>query len=322
MTSTELKQKWSGLSDNTVTTGFRSLRISPDCICELYIGVSKENKRCLILALPANKHLNFKGIQKENLSIEYFVEKNLIVLQLIDNDYHDLFDDLILSLYHGIKGISQVDEYSNYFIEAFYRWSEFFEDKKSDSLSEDAIKGLMGELLVLKSLINDPNRTEINFILNSWKGPYDKGNDFELETKNLEVKTKSPSGIDVKISSEFQLEVSTGKGLEMIVVSLLSDFTVGINIRELIFEIKKLVQESSGENSILWKALSQKNITAKNVSQYDKYKFKPIDSISYNCASDDFPKLNRSNIPDEISGLKYNLRTNLLTPFIIEQRDF
>ncbi len=322
MTSTELKQKWSGLSDNTVTTGFRSLRISPDCICELYIGVSKENKRCLILALPANKHLNFKGIQKENLSIEYFVEKNLIVLQLIDNDYHDLFDDLILSLYHGIKGISQVDEYSNHFIEAFYRWSEFFEDKKSDLLSEDAIKGLMGELLVLKSLITDPNRTEINVILNSWKGPYDKGNDFELETKNLEVKTKSPSGIDVRISSEFQLEVSAGKGLELIVVSLLSDFTVGISIRELIFEIKKLVQESSGENSILWKALSQKNITAKNVSQYDKYKFKPIDSISYNCASDDFPKLNRSNIPDEISGLKYYLRTNLLTPFIIEQRDF
>ncbi len=318
----ELKQKWSGLSENPVTSGFRSLRISADCICELYLGVSKEGKRCLILSLPSNKHLDFKGIQKENLSIEYFGEKNLIVVQLTDSDFNDLFDDLVLSLYHGIKSISQVDEYSNHFIEAFYRWSEFFEDKKSDSLSEDAIKGLMGELLVLKSLITDPNRTEINFILNSWKGPYDKGNDFELETKNLEVKTKSPSGIDVKISSEFQLEVSPGKGLELIVVSLLSDFTVGINIRELIFEIKKLVQESLGENSIFWKALSQKNITAKNVSQYDKYKFKPLNSISYNCASDDFPKLNRSNIPDEISVLKYNLRTNLLTPFIIEQRDF
>ncbi len=322
MTSTELKIKWSGLSDNTVTSGFRSIRISPDCICELFIGVSKENKRCLILALPANEHLKFKGIQKENISIKYFLENNLIVLQLIDNDYYDLFDDLILSLYHGIKGMSQFEEYSNHFIEAFFRWSEFFEDKKSDSLSEDAIKGLMGELLVLKSLITNPNGTDINFILNSWKGPYDKGNDFELETKNLEVKTKSPSGIDVKISSEFQLEVSTGKGLELIVVSLLSDFTVGISIRELIFEIKKLVQEYSGENSILWKALNQKNITAKNASQYDKYKFKPIDSISYNCASEDFPKLNRSNIPDEINNIKYNLRTNLLTPFIIEQKDF
>jgi hypothetical protein len=143
-----------------------------------------------------------------------------------------------------------------------------------------------------------------------------------LENKNLEVKTKSPSGIDVKISSEFQLEVSPGKGLELFVVSLLGDFTVGIHIRDLILEIKKLVQESYGDNSVLWKALSQKNITAKNMSQYDRYRFKPINWISYNCADENFPKLSRSNIPEEISGLIYSLRTNLLPSFIIEQGDF
>ena len=322
MTSIELKQKWSGLSENPVTVGFRSLRISADCICELYLAVSKEGKRCLILSLPSNKHLDFKGIQKENLSIEYFRGKNLIVLQLTDSDFNDLFNDLILSLYHGIKSISQVDEYSNHFIQAFYRWSEFFEDKKSDLLSEDAIKGIIGELLILKLLITTPDKPEINFLLKAWTGLYDKGNDFELESKNLEVKAKSPSGSDVRISSEFQLEVSPGKGLELFVVSLLSDFTVGIHIGDLIMEIKKLVQESSGDNTILWKALSQKNITAKNVSQYDRYRFKPVNWISYNCAAENFPKLSRSSIPEEISSLKYILRTNLLTSFIIEQSDF
>ena len=90
---------------------------------------------------------------------------------------------------------------------------------------------------------------------------------YELDySKNLEVKTKSPSGVDVKIASEFQLEVSPGKGLELFVVSIQSDFSVGIHIRDLIMEIKKLVQESSGDSTILWKALSQKNITAKNVN--------------------------------------------------------
>jgi hypothetical protein len=322
MTSIELKQKWTGLLENPVTSGFRSLRISADCICELYLGVNKEGKRCLILALPYDKFLDFKGIQKENLSIEYFREKNLIVLQLTDSDFNDLFDDLILSLYDGIKSLSQVDEYSNHFIQAFYRWSEFFEDRKSDLLSEEAIKGIMGELLILKLLITAQDRPEINFLLKAWTGLYDKGNDFELENKNLEVKTKSPSGFDVRISSEFQLQASPGKGLELFVVSLLSDFTVGIHIRDLIIEIKKLVQESSGDNTILWKALSQKNITAKNVSQYDRYRFKPVNCISYNCGDEDFPKLNRSNIPEEISGLKYTLRTNLLTSFIIAKRDF
>ncbi len=322
MTIIELKQKWSGLIENPVTSGFRSLRISADCICELYLGVSSEGKRCLILALPGNKRIDFKGVQKENLSIEYFGEINLIVLQLTDIDFSDLFDDLVLSMYHGIKSITQVDEYSNHFIQAFYRWSEFFEDKKSDLLSEEVIKGIMGELLVLKLLITNTNKAEINFLLKAWTGLYDRGNDFELENINIEVKTKSPSGIDVRISSEFQLEVSPGKGLELFVVSLLSDFTVGIHIRDLILEIKNLVQESSGDNTILWKALSQKNITAKSVGQYDIYRFKPVNWVSYNCAAENFPKLSRSNIPEEISGLKYTLRTNLLASFIIEQRDF
>jgi hypothetical protein len=322
MKSNELKQKWSRLSENTITIGFRSLRISADCICELYLGVGKEEKRCLILALPDNKRLNFKGILKENLSIEYFGEKNLIVLQLNDIDFKDLFDDLIISLYHGIKNISQANEYTNHFIQAFYRWSEFFEDKKTDLLSEDAIKGIIGELLILKLLITTPSKTEINSLLKAWTGLYDKGNDFELESKNLEVKTKSLSGIEVKISSEFQLEVPPGKGLELVVVSIISDFSVGINIKDLISEIKKLVHENSGDNAILWKALSQKNITAKNVSLYDRYRFKPINWISYNCADEKFPKLNKSNIPAEINGLKYTLRTNLLNSFIIDQNYF
>lgn len=322
MTNIELKQKWSGLSENPATSGFRSLRISADCICELYLGVSREGKRCLILSLPESKHLDFKGVQKENLSIEYFGEKNLIVLQLTDIDFSDLFDDLVLSLYHGIKDVRQVDKYSNHFIQTFYRWSDFFEDKKSDLLSEDVIKGIMGELLVLKLLITSPDRPEINFLLKAWTGLYDKRNDFELELKNLEVKTKSPSGIDVEISSEFQLEVSPGKGLELYVVSLQSDFTVGIHIRDLILDVKKLVQESFGDNTILWKALSQKNITAKNMNQYDRYRFQPINWVSYNCAHENFPKLSRSNIPEEISSLKYILRTNLLTSFIIGQSSF
>ena len=130
MTNSELQQKWSVLSESQATSGYRSLRISSECICELFLGVSKDGKRCLILALPANKHIDFKGIQKENLSIEYFREKNLIVLQLTKIDFNDLFDYLILSLYHGIRSISQVDEYSKHFVQEFYKWSEFLKDKK------------------------------------------------------------------------------------------------------------------------------------------------------------------------------------------------
>jgi len=316
-----LEEKWNNITYNGKSI-FEFIRIDSICIPELNIGFNSKFNRCLILELPKESKVDFQSTIKQNLSIEFYKDTNYIVIQLTDNTFYDLFNDLIISLYHKIKRISNVNDYSKELIQTFYKWSEFFDDKKSDLLSEEAIRGLFGELLVLRSLITYKGRTEINFILNSWKGPYDKATDFELENKDLEVKTKSPSAIDVKISSEFQLEVSPGKGLELFVVSLLSDFTIGIHIRDLILEIKKMVQESFGDNTILWKALSQKNITAKNVGQYDIYRFKPVNWISYNCAAENFPKLSRSNIPEEISGLKYTLRTNLLTSFIIEQSDF
>lgn len=318
----ELKQKWSALTANPAIKGFRSLRISTDCICDLFQAVNKDGNRCLILSLPHNIELDFIGKNKKKLSIEYFREKKILVLQSNDNNFNDLFDDLILSLYRGIKSINKVEEYSKYFIQTFYRWSEFFEDRKTDELSEEIIKGLMGELLVLKLFINKPERPEINVLLNAWTGPYNKANDFELETKNIEVKTKSPNVIDIKISSEFQMEILPGKGLELYIVSLSSNYSVGINIRELITEIKILIEDSFGDISILWKALNQINITAKNISLYDKYRFKPENWIAYNCAGDIFPKLCRSNLPDEISGLTYKLRINLLNSFIIEQKEF
>jgi len=301
---------------------FEFKRIDSVCIPELNLGYNPQLNRCLILELPRKNKVDFKSVIKQNISLEFFKETNYIVIQLTDSGFNDIFNDLIISLYERIKNISDVDEYSQLFIYSFNKWSEFFDEKKSDLLSEDAIKGIMGELLVLKLLITSPDRPEINFLLKAWTGLYDKGNDFELELKNLEVKAKSPSGIDVKISSEFQLEISPGKGLELYVVSLQSDFTVGIHIRDLILEIKRLVQESSGDNTILWKALGQKNITAKNVNQYDRYRFQPINWICYNCADENFPKLSRSNIPEEINALKYILRTNLLTSFIIRQSSF
>src|SRR5687767_9286222 len=102
MTRLELQQKWAAISEH-LATGYQALRISSDCICDLFIGVNKEGNRCLLLALPKDLRLQLIGIQKENLSIEHFVEKNLIVLQLTQRDYEDLFDDLVISMYNGIK---------------------------------------------------------------------------------------------------------------------------------------------------------------------------------------------------------------------------
>ena len=318
----ELKKKWDQLSINSSSKGFKSLRISSQCFSDLFIGVDQEGNRSLILSLPSGFDFHFDGIIKENMKIEFFKEKNVIVLQLCDKSFYDLFDDLILSLYSRIRDIEEPNEYCKELIYTFSRWSEFFESKSNDLLDENVIKGLFGELLVLKSLVVQSNVHTINQTLLSWQGPYDKAHDFELSNKNLEVKTKDLSQIDIKISSEFQLQNELGKTLELVVVIVERNSIVGICISDLVLEIKKNIVELLGDSFIFLKAIGQKRITQKNMYQYDKILFKPIQIIAYDCSLNDFPKLIRNNIPKEINKVIYNLRISELKKFIISKTNF
>jgi len=317
-----LKEKWSLLKKGSSTNGFTSLRISATCISEIFIAVSQEGHRCLILSLPERIKANINSVIKEKLSLIHYSDTNYLVLALHTDDYIDLFDDLIRSLYNAIYDIPDDKDSLKIFIQTFYKWSEFFEDEKSDRLSKDIIKGIFGELWVLKSLLEKNDFSKVNDILGSWKGPYDQGHDFILDEKDIEVKTKDISKLDIRISSEYQLENDHGKALELLVVSVEDDIVNGTSIKDIVIEIKNIVINMLGDVSILLKALRLKGLTLKNIGIYDNYRFKPVSKTVYDCDNDKFPKLIRSEMPSMINNVKYNIRLNLLKEFILRQEDY
>lgn len=318
----ELNSKWKNLSEKNEIKGYKALRISPDCIPDLFIGLNQEGKRCLILFLPEQSDIRFKGSEKENLTLEFHMEKNIIVIKLNDQNFFDLFNELLLSLYNRISNITTPQVYTQELIQTFYKWSEFFDDKKNSFLSNEEIKGLYGELLVLLGFLEETDSFKINSILRAWKGPYNKSNDFEFEEKNIEVKTKEVTKPDIKISSEYQLEQEFGKGLELIVVLVENDIVNGASISDLIIMIRNVIRRKYGEISIFLKAINQKGLSFKNATQYNNTRFKVLRQITYNCESDEFPKLIRSLLPDQIRNVRYNIRINTLESFIISQKIF
>ena len=287
----------------------------------LNVGLNAALQRCLILELPKKTNLILPNSIKQNLSLEYYENSKCLCIVLLDNMFYDLFDDLILSIFNRIAEISDSDEYSREFINSFYKWSSFFENKKSERLTKDQIKGLFGELLFLKNqLLN--STLNVDDILKSWKGPYDEGHDFVFDFKDFEIKTVENSKNNIRISSEFQLESEKGKELELVVVSVITVAMNGVSIKNLIDEIKVIVLNNFGDNSILLNALFQKGLTFSNLIFYDIYKFQLIKETSYNCNDEKFPKLNKSNLPIEINVVKYNIRLNLIGDFIINETKY
>ena len=320
--SDNLDVLWAGLT-YTGNSEFEYTRIDDgDSIPEVSLGFNSKLNRCLLLELPKVHNVDFQTSIKQNLTLSFFSDTGYIVLELTDSSYTDLFNDLIISIYQRIYQLADVDEYSKIFIQMFYKWSEFFDDKKSEKLSQDMIKGLFGELFVLKTLIEDSSSSHLNDLLHSWKGPYDEGHDFVLDQKNIEVKTKEVSKLSVKISSEYQLEPEADKALELLVLSVESNPVKGRSLRLLLADVKDMIINKLGDVSIVLTALSQKNITAQNIYQYDNYRFEVLEEVAYDCNNSEFPKLTKANTPKAIGSIQYTLHLSYLDEFILSTKKY
>ena len=321
--SYEFILKWENLQKNsTEREGINALLAFTDCIPELFIGIDKDEKKCLILALPQPIKVQLNKIKKEKISIEYFKKSNYIIITLLIDSYSDLFNDLIFSLYNKIKNISNPNKYSNEFINSFFKWSNFFDDNISSRLSDEAIKGLFGELVILKDFIKESESINVNYYLDSWKGPYGNSHDFILNERDIEVKTKELTKLDIHISSEYQLESEAGKKLELQVLSVTFDTIEGLSLFELVNEIKEIVQRKSGEITILFDALMQKGLSLNNLHEYDNFRYSMSNIKVFDCSNPEFPKLVKSNISESIKNLKYNLSLNHLEKFILSETTF
>lgn len=316
-----IEAKWSTL-DKELIKGYRAIRLSNDCTPELNIGYNEKENRCLILELPASNYFDISPVTKQNIILEYFKDVNYVVIELINPHYIDLFSDLVLSIYIRIKKYGSPKEYVAQFLNTYVKWTSLFETHYSKKLSEEKVQGLFGELFTLKNLISNTYAHELNLILKSWKGPYDRSNDFEFEEKNIEVKTKQESTRHVRISSEFQLDAKGKKDLDLLIITVRSDYTHGVSVHDLLMKIKNVINSQAGDLSILYTALKEMSLTCDNLKNYNNYRYSVIKTESFNAGHNDFPKLIASRIDESISKLKYNLNVRNLSPFLIREQKF
>jgi hypothetical protein len=326
MNASQLEELWLNLK-NKNRSSFITLRINSTCKPNLNLGVNATQNRCLLLMLPKGFNISFIGEIKENIKTTYNKKENCIVLELLDGYYHNLFNDLIISLYFKINKIEDVKESTSIFISTINKWASFLAKARGDKLTKEVIKGLYGELTVLDELLIKSSFTDVNKVLQSWQGPYDTNTDFIFDKKNIEVKTKNYDSSIVRISSEFQLDDEPGKDLELLVVSLETDNKLGEDIEALVNKVKGRILDANGDVSILFEALAQKNLFTYNLKEYNNYKFTLKKHETYSCNmilenNEVFPRLMDTLLPNYIKKVKYNINMQELNSFIVAQKIF
>ena len=71
MDISSLKSKWNNVLSFQNKKGYKALRISSECVPDLFIATDIDGYRCLLLFSPKNIPLKIKGADKDKLTLSY-----------------------------------------------------------------------------------------------------------------------------------------------------------------------------------------------------------------------------------------------------------
>lgn len=226
--------------------------------------------------------------------------KRALEFQLVYNSFEEEFQRLCWDM---IEVTAESPRPLNDMIARYMSWQRLLQYYKQGKMSFERQKGLLGELLFLRELIQRSNPR--NAVM-SWCGPDGSDQDFLFETTWVEVKTVSLASSSVKISSLEQLEQES-KGI--LVIYILEKTTPGeqrVFLPKVVADIRNLLIDDALALDKFNMRLFKYGYRDKDEDDYRQNVFRLIEKRSYD-VTDEFPKLTKKNVPVELTACKYEL---------------
>ncbi|PAW61699.1 MAG: hypothetical protein B9S37_04465 [Verrucomicrobiia bacterium Tous-C3TDCM] len=216
---------------------------TPDSGQRLRVGIELPSKVRLLLFSADTVALPPRAAWPECRGLELLIDhgtlgKSTLVIRLRDPRGKDVFTALAEDLAKKAVGGTEADA-ARRVIAGLARWQRFLASI-GRSLSDEARRGLWGELKILEDIIMPCVGIEVAMI--AWKGPFGVAQDFQLTDVALEVKTRAAkSPAVVRISSERQLHAEPWKHLILIQVAVDEQDGAGETLPDRISKLRKQV---------------------------------------------------------------------------------
>lgn len=284
-------------------------RIDSTYSVNIFVGFDADGRMAVVIT----ENSIFKSIRSTKLiEVELKMRndgKMALSFSLLDTAYESLF----LIFCNDIIAICEKAGSDQAIVCAITRWKywkEMFGKRKQTVLDKQEIKGLVGELLILKECIL--TRWGEEKAVQAWMGPLLGHKDFEIDNTWYEVKSVNENAIQVKISSFEQLE-SEEKG-HLVVVRLEDTSAVAensININKLVLEIIGLISDVENLNILQTKL---DNIGYSFDEEYNSWNFLYKGRQSY-YVDDTFPRIRKKDVDNAIGNAQYTIMLNGIERF-------
>ena len=188
---------------------------------------------------PDFKNYKFKGLFIE---IYEFENSNELHIYLLDNQLKDIFSLFIENIIEEISKCVTENEALVETSNVVLKWKKLFDKINFQGLTVERQKGLIGELLLFNSLLDE--EYPIDKLLESWTGPDYNDKDFHFGSFGIEVKLTSSKVPKVKISSERQLDNENLTKLYLVLFIVEEVKDKGFSLNSIIEEIREKINNN------------------------------------------------------------------------------
>lgn len=311
----KIEDPWKGLSPGNIN----AKRVNQSGRYDFFWIVSEHEEPGLVLRLPTDIE-EVKPLPKmRNIDLAYrdVGGGRVLAVLLRDTEQRELFSALCHDIVGAGEEASGIQDALQRSVRRTLRWHHLLRGGRSDLLTLEEQRGLLGELQFLGRLIELLNPRAA---IEGWKGPTGSSKDFELDGCLVEVKARRGAAKPfVQISSEDQLADVDGCRLFLVVSSV--DAAVkpnGLTLTDHVLALDKLFAATDAEAYQLW----EEAILASGFAFEDDYsdrRWTIGKSVQFEVGPG-FPRI-AVPVPAGVSGVRYSIGLDACSPFAVDAGD-
>ena len=301
MTKTELSSLWKSVNSHGHNNVGR--RIDPAHPLSFFVSYDEDENMQIMLISPYLPQMPLSSKQIKVRANERADHKYAICLSLTDNSLKEMFIALCWDLVDCSYNIPDDKTGVVRVINRFKKWQKLFEKERSNGMNANQVKGLIGELTVLKDICIPKYGAAAS--VEGWMGPLYSDRDFTLSDVWYEVKTVSLSKDTITISSLDQLDISDDGLLIICRIERASESENGaFTLNTLIEEIERIIAADQRILTVFSNRLTFCGYNKDEETSKDFYKSYELEKYTVNTS---FPRLRRSELPNSITNGSFEL---------------
>lgn len=313
MEMTKIENIWLGLEgDNFSHPGLLYKRYSAEVLPDVFIALKAPEKlRCIAFRISVsfsfdeNQWNKLKDIKIETLPDEQDKSKKFLLILLLNRQHKDIFSTLCEDLIFGVSEVLTEEILVEKLLERLTKWQSLFEKVGKQGLSDEAQRGLYGEIYFLRFFLN--NSSDKNYCLKSWLGPEKSIQDFQYSNWAVEVKTTHGNNHQkIHITSERQLDDSIIEKIFLYHLSLDIRVGNGESLNSLIDEVLEILQENTMASNLFKLKLLESGYYETHRPLYEERGYTIRQENLYR-VSGNFPRITENQIPIGVGDVKYSI---------------